>query len=319
MTTRCLLCTISFFAQGFLFCCDEIYGKPTSIGILKQALTGGNQGIGKTTGVEVMESKEDSLAFERIMSSSRAALSHEADMSKERLLIHIARTLKGAPYVSKTLEAGAHETLVVNLRQLDCTTYVENVVAIYLCIKSGDYSYPSFKKHLRHLRYATGNVSYAARLHYFTQWIGENTRTGIVEELQSPTPPFTSIQHLDIDFMSKHSGFYPRLKNDPKAIDGIKCVEKKLTGLVFRYIPKNKIGNSRLFRDTVHDGDIIAITTKKRGLDISHIGIAVWHEDGLHLLNASQMHKKVVEEYMPLYDYMQKHPSQLGIRVIRIK
>ena len=39
-------------------------------------------------------------------------------------------------------------TLVVNLRQLDCTTYVENVVAMYLCIKNEDYSYSAFKSNL---------------------------------------------------------------------------------------------------------------------------------------------------------------------------
>lgn len=317
MTLYSLL-AISLFAQGSHFCCNETYGKPTPVGILKQALTVSGQAFGEMTNCEVTESKADSLAFERIMSSTRTLLSKEPDMGKERLLIHIARAMKGIPYVGNTLEVGAHETLVVNLRQLDCTTYIENVVAMYLCTKSGDDSYRFFKNRLRQIRYAAGTVSYITRLHYFTQWIEENTRTGVVEELQSPAPPFTSVQCLDIDFMSKHSVLYPRLKNHPKAIAGIKCAEKKLTGMEFRYIPKNEISNSRLFRDTVHDGDIIAITTKKKGLDISHIGIAVWHEDGLHLLNASQMHKRVVEEPMPLHDYMQKHPSQSGIRVIRI-
>ena len=57
----------------------------------------------------------------------------------------------------------------------------------------------------------------------------------------------------------------------------------------------------------------------KQGLDTSHIGIAVWHADGLHLLNASQIRHKVVEEPMTLAVYMSKHPKQTGIRVIRIK
>jgi hypothetical protein len=71
-------------------------------------------------------------------------------------------------------------------------------------------------------------------------------------------------------------------------------------------------------RNAVKDGDIIAITTSKAGLDTSHIGIAVWHRDGLHLLNASQIHQKVVEEPMTMYQYMQKHPSQTGIRVVKL-
>ena len=56
----------------------------------------------------------------------------------------------------------------------------------------------------------------------------------------------------------------------------------------------------------------------KAGLDIAHLGFAVWRADGLHLLNASQLHKKVVEEPMTLYRYMQQHPTFTGIRVVRI-
>ena len=70
----------------------------------------------------------------------------------------------------------------------------------------------------------------------------------------------------------------------------------------------------------IRDGDIIAITTSKAGLDVSHVGFAVWGKDGrLHLLNASSIHKKVILEPMTLYQYMQKHPSQTGIRVIRLR
>ncbi len=71
-------------------------------------------------------------------------------------------------------------------------------------------------------------------------------------------------------------------------------------------------------RETIKTGDIIAILTNKKGLDTSHIGIAVWKKDGLHLMNASQIHKKVVIEPMLLQNYMKKHPSQIGIRVCRV-
>jgi hypothetical protein len=73
-----------------------------------------------------------------------------------------------------------------------------------------------------------------------------------------------------------------------------------------------------MLRQTIHDGDIIAITCNKKGLDIAHLGFAVWKKNGLHLLNASQLRKKVVEEPMTLYRYLQKHPSHTGIRIIRI-
>ena len=313
-----LLCAMSLFAHGLHTIYNDLHERSSSVSIEKRSDTKVSQAVGDLKDIEVTETEKDSLAFERIMSNTRNALSQEPSMRRESLILHIARALKGVPYVAQTLEVGAHETLVINLRQLDCTTYVENVVAIYLCIKNKDYSYSAYKNHLRRLRYATGKVSYTARLHYFTQWIEENSRMGIVKEIQSPTPPFTSSQSLDINFMSRHSDLYPRLKNNLKCINEIKLVEKGLNGKVYKYIPKKDIANTMLFRNTIHDGDIIAITTSKQGLDMSHIGIAVWHKDGLHLLNASQIHKKVVEEPLLLRDYMQKHPSQVGIRIIRV-
>ena len=87
-----------------------------------------------------------------------------------------------------------------------------------------------------------------------------------------------------------------------------------------RYIPRVNLNKGRQTPlGLIKDGDILAIVTRKQGLDTSHIGFALWGKDGkLHLLNASQIHKKVVSEPMTLFEYMGKHPSQLGIRVIDV-
>lgn len=238
--------------------------------------------------------------------------------STSELVVALARELRGTPYVAQTLEGNSPEALVVNLRQLDCTTYVENVLAAYLCVKNGKHSFDDFCRYLRQVRYANGEVSYPTRQHYFTEWIAQNTKDGLVREISSPDPPFSATQHLNINYMSTHSQQYPILKAHEEMIAPIAHMEKRLSGKDYPYIPKTAIRNTQLFRSTIHNGDIIAITTSKKGLDTSHIGIAVWHKDGLHMLNASQIHKKVVEEPMTLYQYMQKHPSQTGIRIIRI-
>ena len=149
--------------------------------------------------------------------------------------------------------------------------------------------------------------------------IEDNTRKGFVEEHQQPAPPFSAIQQLDINFMTTHTALYPMFNGHPEWVKTIGEKEREMTGRQYRYIPKGDIRNNSLFRKSIHDGDIIAITTSKKGLDTSHVGIAVWHKDGLHLLNASQVRKEVVEEPMTLYQYMQKHPSQTGIRVIHVK
>lgn len=262
----------------------------------------------------IVSNSEDQKRIETILSKYA-----KHDTSVSSLIIALAREFKGVPYVAKTLENDSIENLVVNTRQLDCTTYVENVLAIYLCIKNQKLSFTDYCSYLRQIRYVGGKVSYPTRQHYFTEWIDENTKDGFVEELQSPNPPFTATQYLRINFMSKHTSLYPMLKNDPELVKPIAQMESRLSGNTYRFIPKASIANTKLFRSTIHDGDIIAITTSKAGLDTSHIGIAIWHKDGLHMLNASQIHKKVVEEPMTLYQYMQKHPSQTGIRIVRVK
>lgn len=233
--------------------------------------------------------------------------------------LFFARQLLGIPYVASTLEVNKKETLIVNLRQLDCTTYVENVTALTLCIKNGKTDFKHFCANLQKLRYSDGqNKGYQSRLHYFTDWIENNTKLGICKEIQSPNPPFTARQTIAVNYMTKHSGRYPMLKGDSEMISQIAKTEQNLNGKRYMYIPKKQIKNCQLLRQTVKDGDIIAIITNKKGLDTQHIGIAVWHEDGLHLLNASSIHKKVVEEPKLLKDYLAEHPTMPGIRVVRL-
>lgn len=233
--------------------------------------------------------------------------------------LYFARKFLGRPYVAHTLEVTDEETLVVNTRQLDCTTLVENVTALTLCAYRNLYTYRDYLNALVAMRYREGHINgYPSRIHYFTEWIVENTQAGIVTEIQQPNPPFTAIQTVRVDFMSQHPEYYKALKAHPEYVADIRQMEQRITGGQYRFIPKQEVKNTAAMREAVHDGDIIAITCNKPGLDIAHLGLAVWQRDGLHLLNASQLHKKVVEEPMTLGQYLSKHPSHTGIRIIRI-
>lgn len=233
--------------------------------------------------------------------------------------LFFARKFLGRPYVAYTLEVLDEERLVINTRQLDCTTLVENVTALTLCAYRNLYTYRDYLNALVAMRYRNGIINrYPSRIHYFTDWILENTKAGIVTEIQSPNPPFTALQTIKVNYMSEHPQSYKALRVHPEYVTEISQMEQQLNGLQFRFIPKTDVKNTREMREAVHDGDIIAITCNKPGLDIAHLGFAVWKQDGLHLLNASQLHKKVVEEPMTLFEYLQKHPSHTGIRIIRI-
>lgn len=234
--------------------------------------------------------------------------------------LFFARKFIGRPYVAHTLELFDDERLIVNTRELDCTTLVENVTALVLCTYRNLYTYRDYLNALMSLRYRDGRLcGYTSRLHYFSDWIDDKVRMQLVDEVQQPNPPFSREQVLDIYFMSRNSSKYKALVAHPDFIGEISKQEKNLSGNRYRYIPKNAVLNTGTLRNTVKDGDIIAITSSKKGLDIAHLGFAVWREDGLHLLNASMLHKQVVEEPMTLHMYLSKHPTHTGIRIIRIR
>ena len=256
-------------------------------------------------------SKRDSLKVVELLENAKQL------KPDDNVIIYFARQLLDIPYVAKTLEKFPKERLIINLTQLDCTTYVENVLALSLCTKNKKYTFADFCRYLRLIRYRGGEVSYVKRLHYFSEWIEDNTRMGFVKEVNEPNPPFAQSQTLEINYMSTHVGQYPMLVKNPEWVKDIAKMEDELNGREYPYIPKGDISNNELFWDTIHNGDIIALTTNKKGLDVSHIGFAIWGVGGLHMLNASQIRHKVVEEPMTLYEYMQRHPSQTGIRIVR--
>ena len=269
--------------------------------------------IGVTAALSVMAQNHDSLFVAAILSEARSL------PRTTNFPLHFARQFIGKPYVAHTLEVNDEEQLVVNTRQLDCTTLVENVTALTLCVYRHLYTWRDFCNALVELRYRGGILNgYTSRLHYFSDWIDDNTAMANVAETQRPTPPFTATQTIDVYYMSQHPQAYKALKQHPQMVADIKAQEDALSGRQYRYIPKSQVDDTRAMRSAVRDGDIIAITCSKPGLDIAHLGFAVWRDDGLHLLNASQLHKRVVEEPMTLGQYLSKHPSHTGIRIVRI-
>jgi len=253
---------------------------------------------------------EDSIAIEQLL---------RLPSEEERGTLFFARQFLGRPYVAHTLEGNLQEHLVVNTRQLDCTTLVETVLSLTLCAYRNDTTFEAYCRQLQQMRYRHGRIDgYPSRLHYFSDWIRDNTRKGLIEEVQTPVSPFTAVQLLNINYMSQHSQSYEALSRNPAFLPIIAEQERRLSGLRFRYIPKHKVTNSQELRDAVADGDIIAITTSKAGLDVAHLGFALWRGDGLHLLNASSIHHKVVVEPMTLRQYLDQHPSFTGLRIIKL-
>ena len=238
------------------------------------------------------------------------------------LMLYFGHRLLDVPYVGQTLEVNPKEELVVNLRELDCTTFVETVLALTLTTRQGGQKWDDYCQTLTQIRYRGGRMEgYVSRNHYFSQWIESNVALGLVRERKA-TPagnyfPFTAAQRIDVHYMSQHPDLYPMRKGKQDDIARIRKYEEEINGTTVRYIPSNLLNRDRKTLRYVQAGDILALVTSRDGLDISHVGIAEWGADGkLHLLNASSIYKKVVLDDVPLYDYMMKYDHRLGIRAL---
>ena len=257
----------------------------------------------------------DSILIEQLLADGNA---QKCDKGQD--VLYFARKFLGKPYVAHTLELFPDdERLVLNTRELDCTTYVDIVVALTLCSRRGETTFRQFVHQLHMQRYWNGVCDgYPSRIHYFTDWMRDNSRLGFVAEIQSPNPPFTAVQTLKVNYMTTHPQSYVSLKRHPEYLPLIAEKERDLTGRKYRYIPTAQLADSRVLRNTVNDGDIIAITSLTPGLDIAHLGIAVWHDDGLHMIDASSRHKKVVEESITMQQYLRNRRNADGIRIVRL-
>lgn len=259
--------------------------------------------------------KEDSVLVVKLLADAKT------ERGEENRMLYFGKKFIGVPYVASTLENGDTEHLIVNLHELDCTTFVETVAALSLCDKEDTRTFEDYCRQLVRIRYRNGEMTdYTSRLHYFTWWGDDNQRLGIVKCIFSTRKPFTAIQKVNINYMTKHPNLYKQLKAHPEFVKKISEYERGTSGMTFRYIPKELVGGRQSGPlGIVEDGDIIAMLTSKDGLDTSHIGIAVWQKGKMHLLNASRVHKKVVIDTKTFYEYQQIQTSQTGIRVFRVQ
>ena len=230
-----------------------------------------------------------------------------------RTLTAIGKTFLKTPYVAKTLEIGDTETLVVNLQGLDCTTYVENVLAFGTLLKQGKLNFDDFVETLETIRYKDGELAgYTSRLHYFSEWIANNEEKGLLKDITSEIGG-EEIKK-DINFMSTHRDLYPFLSDDTN-FEKIKASEDYLNNQSICILPQDQItANEHLIKS----GDIIALTTSINGLDITHTGFATREKDGrIHLLHASTGSMEVEVSKKPLAEYLKGIKKNTGIMVAR--
>jgi hypothetical protein len=230
------------------------------------------------------------------------------------VIVEIGKSFLGADYIAHTLEIGDKETLVVNLSNVDCTTFLENSLVFGRIIKKEKTSFKDYLDELQFVRYRDGKIKdYTSRLHYFSDWIFENTKKGIVKDITKEIggEPIT----FNIGFMSQNPTVYPQLQKNPEFIPVMQAKEKEVNAREYYYIPNAKVAE---LESKIQTGDLIAITTNLKGLDIGHVGIAIRQPDGrIHFLHAPLSGAKVQITEKALPDYLAGVKKHTGIIVLR--
>ena len=228
-----------------------------------------------------------------------------------RRITAVGRWFVGADYVPGTLEV-TPERLVVNLEQFDCVTYVESILAIARVLDETAPTFDAFLEELRTIRYRDGVLAgYPSRLHYFSEWIWDNERLGILRDITQELGG--TVLEEPIDFMSNNREQYRALES-PDVLEQIRTIEGALSARTLYYVPKERIGT---VAPQIHDGDIIAATSAIRGLDVAHTGFAIWIDGELHFMNAPLVGSSVEISELPLTERIRRIDGQDGVMVAR--
>lgn len=260
---------------------------------------------------QVVYAPEDIEIFEQTMAWARENRLDTMEIGD--IIVRTGRRFVGNPYTAQTLEIPGSERVVVNLRELDCVTYVESVLALARLIRDGGGDFEEFVNELARIRYRDGELDgYISRLHYFSEWIANNEEAGLLRNVTAELGGRPD--DADIDFMSTHSDAYPKLDGQPDLVREIREIEDDLSRRTRSYIPETEVAG---VSDRIEDGDIIAATSTVEGLDIAHTGFALWQDGRLHLMHAPLVGSVLEISELPLADRLLRIDGQDGIMVAR--
>lgn len=226
----------------------------------------------------------------------------------------VGKSLLGTEYVAGTLDKNINtEKLVIKITGLDCVTFVENTLTISRIIRAGNIDFDSYTKELQKIRYRDGEINgYPSRLHYFTDWIYDNEKKGIVQDITQDIGgvPYSK----DINFMTSHIDSYKQLIDNQEYVSEMKKIEDDINSRKLFYIKKKDVNK---FYDKMQTGDIIATTTDIAGLDVTHTGFILKQNGKTLFMHASITKGEIIISKEELKEYLQGNKKQNGIIIAR--
>jgi len=233
----------------------------------------------------------------------------------------VGRALVGTRYKSYTLEIDNHvEAPSVDFLGLDCWTFYEIALAFARMLNEPAENWtPETLLHYVELdRYRGGRCTgeYLSRLHYLEDWLADNSRRGLVEDL-TRTLGGVSVPHTarEMTVGWKH---YRYLAANPSLRVPLREMEARVSSRSLYQIPKNRV---KAIEGKLRSGDIIGIISKDGPnlYSTSHVGLALRGDDGaLHFMHASspRNYGRVVVD-STLSSYLYRYRSDSGILVAR--
>ena len=240
--------------------------------------------------------------------------------STGRAVARAAELALGAPYEAYTLEAylraggsPAREPLTLHLDRFDCVSLVESAVAVARAAKDDGAGWDGFARKVERMRYRGGlRAGYASRLHYFSEWISDGERRGLVRDLGAELGGVEDRRPLR--FMTEHRTSYPALADDA-AFAAIGRMERALDDSPRHVVPKERIA---AVQDRIAHGDVLAFATSIDGLDVTHTGLAYRDRAGvLRVLHAPLSGGAVEVSRSTLPEYVAAIRRSTGILIAR--
>jgi hypothetical protein len=163
------------------------------------------------------------------------------------------------------------------------------------------------------MRYRNGRRrGYSSRLHYFSEWIRDGARRGLVTDLGGELGGV--VDDRPLRFMTQHRQSYPAL-SDAGVYEEIESMERSLDFQQRRVVPTKCIPNAV---DRIQTGDVLGFATEISGLDATHAAFAYRDKDGvLRVLHAPLSGGVVQVTRTTLPEYVAAIRHATGILVAR--
>lgn len=228
----------------------------------------------------------------------------------------------GTPYEAFTLEAyiraggspARTEPLTLSLTKFDCVSLVESCLAVARAATAAhEVPWERYGREMERMRYRDGDRrGYASRLHYFSEWISDGARRGLLRDLGAELGGAPDTRPLR--FMTEHRESYPALA-DEDVYREIGEMERRLDDQPRFVIPTARIPD---VSDRIQSGDVLAFATSIDGLDVTHSAFAYRDTQGvLRVLHAPLSGGVVEITRATLPEYVAAIRRAMGILVAR--